>query len=173
MKRILWVLALALLGSPAFAQTGTPSTTNTFALTATAVSLPGGGQTIAGSVAGITFTPTANLDLREDNLLASGAQGFFGGFNYRLPVLSTKLNNMSPTLNGYRFQFYVTASAGVDRITSGVVTAQHYAFLAGGGINYDLTGSGRWTFGGEVRYAKLPGLANNTAIVSVGPSIHF
>jgi hypothetical protein len=147
-----------------------------FSLTAQPVSLPGGKSTIVGMITGLTFTPTPNLDLREDNILAAGnnVQVFAGGFNYRLPVLSSKLNNVSPNLNGYRFQFYITASVGVDRITQvDGTTAQHYAVLAGGGLNYDVTGSGRWTFGGEVRYAKLPGFANSTAIVSVGPSLHF
>jgi hypothetical protein len=147
---------------------------NTFTLTATPLALPSGQSTFMGTDAGFTFTPTQNFDLREDNLVAPSANftAFFGGFNYRLPVLSTKLNNVSPNLNGYRFQFYITASAGVDRIAA-ATTREHYSFLAGGGVQYDLTGSGTWTLGGEVRYAKLPGLANNTAIVTFGPSIHF
>jgi hypothetical protein len=170
MKRIFALAAFLVLSS-----IGLHAQANTFSLTAQPISLPGGQQTVVGTIMGITFTPTVNLDLREDNILAPGNnfQGFFGGFNYRLPILSTKLNSVSPTVDGTRFQFYVTASVGVDRITLPTGTNQHYAVLAGGGVNYDLTGSGRWTFGGEVRYAKLPGLNNNTAIVSLGPSLHF
>lgn len=153
----------------------TPAPFSAFSLTAQPIALPGNHQTVAGTVAGITFTPTQNFDLREDNIIVPGQnlQAFLGGFNYRLPVISTKLNNISPNVNGYRFQFYVTGSVGVDRITLPDATRQHYAFLAGGGINYDITGSGTWTMGVEVRYAKFPGLANNTAIVSVGPTLHF
>lgn len=154
----------------------TPTGLSTFALTATPVALPGNHQTVAGTIAGLTFTPTQNFDLREDNILVPGQnfQGYFGGFNYRLPAISTAVNNVSPNLNGYRFQFYLTASMGVDRITPpNENTAQHYAFLAGGGVNYMLTSGGMWTLGVEIRYAKFPGLANNTAIVSLGPSIHF
>jgi len=174
MRKAISVLMFLFLASVLHAQTPAPPLAM-FSLTAQPVALPGNHQTVAGTVAGVTFTPTANFDLREDNILAPGQnfQGFFGGFNYRLPAISTKLNNVSPNVNGYRFDFYITASAGVDRITLPTNTAQHYAFLAGGGITYDLTNSGTWTLGVEVRYAKLPGLANNTAIVSVGPAWHF
>jgi opacity protein-like surface antigen len=123
----------------------------------------------------MTFTPTTNFDIREDNILATGGnfEYFGGGFNYRLPVLSTMLNNASANLSGYRFQFYLTGSAGVDRISVNGGTAQHYGFLAGAGANYNVTSSGTWTLGGEVRYAKFPGFANNTVVVVVGPAIHF
>ena len=178
MNRVLKiVLLVAVLFSaiPALAQNA-PVNQETFSLTAQPVALPGGGHTVAGTVAGFTFSPTPNVDLRSDNIFVAGSgfKGFFGGFNYRLPILSTKLNNVSPNVSGFRFQFYLTASAGIDQITSGSgKTQQHYAFLAGGGVNYDLTASGKFSFGAEVRYAKLPGLANNTAIVSVGPAFHF
>src|SRR5207253_2350321 len=99
-------------------------------------------------------------------------QFYGGGFNYRLPILETKLNNFSSTLNGMRFQFYLTASAGISRITTANPT-QHYGFFGGAGVNYDLTSSGTWTLGAEVRYAKLPGLNNNTAVVTMGPAFHF
>lgn len=168
MKKALFVLVFALLASLSFAQT------NTFSLSLSPISLPGGKQTVAGTEAGATLTVTNNLDLGNVDILAPGSnfQYFAGKFNYRLPVLQTKLNNASPNLDGFRFGFYVTGSAGIDRIT-GPVTAQHYGFTAGMGLNYDLTGKGTWTFGGEVQYAKFPGLANNTYLISVGPAIHF
>lgn len=172
----LLIFALIFFTLPARAQTPAPAPAPaTFSLTASAIALPGGGQTVAGADAGMTFTPTPNFDLRYDTLMApaSNFSGFYGGFNYRLPVLSTKLNNASPNLNGMRFQFYLTASAGVDRISATGPTREHYSFLAGGGVNYDLTSSGSWTFGVEVRYAKLPGIANNTAIVAFNPTWHF
>lgn len=150
------------------AQTSTANV-QTFSLTASAISLPGGKSTVAGTVAGATLNVTTNFQLRDDNILASTAQFYGGGFNYFLPVLGKALNNASPNLNGARFHFYLTGSAGAIRVGSG----QHYAFLGGGGVYYDLTGSGSWTFGGEVRYAKLPGLSNNTAVVTLGPSFHF
>jgi hypothetical protein len=166
---IAFVLSILIMAMPASAQ-------NTFSLTAQPIALPGGGQTVAAGITGMTFTPTPNFDLRQDTLLttAGNLQGFFGGINYRLPILSTKLNNVSPQLNGLRFQFYLTGSVGVDRVDNKVgPVKQHYAFLGGGGFNYDFTGSGRWTFGAEVRYARLPGFANNTGIISAGPTLHW
>ncbi len=169
MRYLVTLFAFAVLAVSAVAQT--PPTPQTFSLTASAISLPGGGHTVAGTVAGATLNVTQNVALRSDNIIANGSdfKGFFGGFNYQLPVLGKKLNNASPNLDGARFHFYVTASAGVDQVGD----KQHYAFLAGGGVYYDLTSSGSWNFGGEVRWAKLPGLANNTAIVTAGPSFRF
>lgn len=167
-KWILGVLFVLFLGIQAQAQT------KTFSLTAEPLMVPGsktGGQTLAAAVTGIAMTVTPNFDLRQDNVITSDGnlQGYFGGFNYRLPVLSRGLNNTSSTLNGYNFAFYLTASAGQDRVGKD----SHYAFLAGGGLNYKMGKSGTWTFGAEVRYAKLPGYRNNTILISVGPSLHF
>lgn len=149
--------------------------TTTFSLTSQAVTLPGGKSTLVGVSTGIALTVTPNFDLREENFIASQANSmiFLGGFNYRLPILQTKLNNMSPTLNGFRFQFYITASAGVNRLALSSGTISHSALLAGGGLNYDMTSTGRWTFGAEIRYARLPGMAMNSAIVAIGPTLHF
>src|SRR5258708_17099702 len=138
-----------------------PAPSDTFSMDAQAISLPGGKQTAAGTVVGGTFAITQNFALRSDNLIAPGANlsAYLGGFNYNLPVLSRKLNNMSPNLDGSRFQFYITASVGVDRLSpaSGDVR-QHYAALVGGGVRYDASGSGRFSVNlAEVRWAKLPG----------------
>lgn len=146
----------------------------TFSLTAQPLMIPGsktGGQTLAAAITGITLTVTPNFDLRNDDIITSDGnlQGYFGGFTYRLPALSKGLNNKSSTLNGYNFQFYLTASAGENYVSN----RSHVGFLAGGGLNYKVTSGGAWTFGVEVRYAKLPGYHNNTAIVSVGPTLHF
>lgn len=171
MKRII-VLALAVLAVSLTAW----GQTQTFSLTAQPIALPGGGQTFMGTLAGISFSPTPNFSLRNTNLVANSGNftSFFGGMEYRLPILSTKLNNVSPNLNGMRFQFYLTGSAGIDRVVDAAGNVrQHYSFLGGGGVRYDLTNSGSWTLGGEVQWAKLPGLANNTAIVSFGPAWHF
>lgn len=172
MKILRTILGLALLFWLGVASAS--AQTQTFSLTTQAVAIPGsetGQQTLAAAVTGIAMTITPNFDLRQDDVITSDGhlQGYFGGFTYRLPVLQRKLNNMSPTLNGYNFQFYLTASAGQDRVGKDT----HYAFLAGGGLNYKMGKSGTWTFGCEVRWAKLPGYRNSTALVSVGPTLHF
>lgn len=167
---VLAVLALGLLFSGAsFAQTvATP-----VALTATAVSLPGNQTTVAAAETGFLVNVTNNFSLRDKTLVGSNFQYFGGGFNYYLPSLSTALNNISPTLNGLKFQFWITGSAGVDRVTQGSSTNEHYGFTAGGGVSYALSASGAWTLGAEVEYVKFPGLTNNSAIVKLGPTLHF
>lgn len=177
MKTLLLLFAVALLAVSAHAQSAQPAgNVQTFTLEGAPVALPGNKVTFVGSVSGISVQVTKNLSLREDNIVAGSGNmtGFFGGINYTLPAFSTALNNASPNLNGYKFQLYLTGSAGVDRVTDALKnTAQHYAFLAGGGVRYDLTNSGTWSLGVEVRYARLPGFAMNTAIVSAGPALHF
>jgi hypothetical protein len=86
------------------------------------------------------FTITPNFDLGNVDVIAPGQnfQYYAARVNYRLPWLSKKLNNLSPTLNGYRFQFGLTASTGMDRITGPGDTKQHYGFTGGGFVNYAM-----------------------------------
>ena len=174
MMKFLQVLLLLL---PFAAVAQTPAPTTTFNLTASAIALPGNHTTVAGTVVGGTFAITPNFSLRDDNLIvpAANLDGFFGGIEYNLPRLSTSLNNISPNLNGNSFQFYLTGSFGVDRITPSTgAVIQHYAALAGGGVRYDPTSTGHFTVSlAEVRWAKLPGYANSTAIVSTGFKISW
>lgn len=141
-----------------------------FSLTAQAVALPGGGQTVAGTIVGFTKSLTNSVSLRNDDLLAPGSdfQGYFGGAqwfpNVSKVLAKTKLTGLTP---------YLTGSVGIDRIVpSSGPSQQHIAFLAGGGLNYTPS-SGPTINLFEVRYARLPGLANNTAVVSSGFTISF
>lgn len=165
--------ALCLFAFPAKAQTGAQTPTSaqgSFSLTAQAVALPGGGQTVAGTVVGFTKSVTSTVSLRNDDLLAPGSnfQGYFGGAewfpNVTKALAKTKLTGIVP---------YLTGSVGIDRIVpSAGASQQHIAFLAGGGVNYTPS-SGPTINLFEVRYARLPGLANNTAVVSSGFTISF
>lgn len=152
-------------------------TQTTFTITAAPIALPGNHATFAGTAVGATINMTSNFAFRDDNLIGpagSNFQGYFGGIQYQIPAIGQKINATSPTINGFKLRFYITASAGIDRISqSSTVTNNHYAFLAGGGFTYDMTNSGNFTLGAEIRYAKLPGYANNTALVSFGPAFHF
>lgn len=169
------LLAILLLSVAAFAQSPVP--TQTFSFQSSAIALPGGKQTVAANDSGVMFAVTPNFTLRSDAVLSPGTpfSGYFGGLQYYLPALSKGLNNMSSFLNGNAFQFYLVGEAGIDRIDDGSnPVRQHYAFLAGGGVNYDPTASGHFTVNLiEVRYAKLPGYQNNTAIVKSGISVGF
>lgn len=175
MKRfILCVAAVVCACLPAMGQSAPPTNAGKFSITAQAMSLPGGGQTVAASMTGATYALSPNLSLRGEAILAPGndTQAYAGGVQYVLP--SSKLLAKS-TLDAKKLQFYVTGSIGVDRVVpqSGP-NQQHLALFAGGGVNYDPTGTGKFSVGlVEVRWARLPGLTNNTALVSSGLKLSF
>ncbi len=159
--------------APASASSASAPPTNqgSFSLNAQAVALPGGGQTVAATDIGFTKGITPNFSLRDDNILApsNGMQFYGGGGNYFLPTSFLSKTLLDPK----SLQPYLTASIGIDRIvpTSGP-SQQHIAFLIGGGLNYKPA-NGVWVNLFEARYAKLPGLANNTAIISSGFTLSF
>lgn len=180
MKSLLtFLLVLCALSIGAFAQTATPapapSTNSTsFTISANVVSLPAGGVTSAATDVGQTFAVTPNLFLRGDEILAPAVNlsGYFGGIQYALPTAKILAKtNLDPT----HFQFYITGSGGQARITVGAnPVTTHFAALAGGGINYDPTGKGKFSVNlAEVRWAKFPGLSNSTVLVSSGLKIGF
>lgn len=184
MKKTILVLALTAAFAtalPVVAQAPAPEApsftpTATFSLSAQAVALPGGKNTVAATLLGGTFQITDHFALRQTNLLAQAGDmtGYYGGFEYALPSLSKRLNAVSQ-FDASHLQFYVTGSAGVDRASiNGADIKQHYSFLGGGGARYDPTGSGHFTMQlFEIQYLKAPGYANSTAIVSTGLKLGF
>lgn len=172
------VFGFFLFAGVASAQTPTPAV-DTFSTTLSAVNLPGSnGSTLAGTLAGFTYKVTPDFALKQTNLLSSGAatNGFYGGGDYTLPFLSKKLNNMSPTTNGYDFQFQITGSVGVLRVTmpTGQVN-QHWSAMFGGRVNYAIKGSKTFSLGLEVQdlYASRDLPKKNNLLIALGPSIHF
>lgn len=164
-------LALLLLAVCAFGQTPAPNpnpaanvATNSgqFTLSARAVSLSGAsGATPAADIGG-TFAVTTGFSLRNDNLVSGNSTGYFGGFQYFLPAkkLLAKTNFDPQT-----FQFYVTGSGG-EVLTNNV---KHPGWMAGGGINYDPTHSGKFTVNlVEVRAARLPYVAKGVVPLIAG-----
>lgn len=168
--KTLFAFAALLVSVAAFGQTS-PSPFNTFSMNLAPVSLPGNHQTVAGTAAGADLTLTPNFDVGNLDIIAPGQnfQYFAGHFNRRIPQLANYFNNHS-TQNMLKFQFGVTGSVGIDRLTA--TGRQHFGATGGGFVNYSL-GGGRYSLGAEVQYAKFPGLANNTFIVSLDPAIHF
>lgn len=171
-------LLLVLVASFSFGQSATPApapvapvvvqATQSFSFTANAIALPGKSQTVAAAVVGGTFAITDKFSLRQDNIVANSTamNGYYGGFQYELPQLSSKLNNVS-VFDASQFHFYVTASAGIDHVGS----AQHYSFLAGGGVNY---GTGKLTYNlAELRLLIAPGFANKVPLFSSGIKFSF
>ncbi len=151
--------------------TAPPTNQGSFSLNAQAVALPGGGQTVAATDVGFTKSITPNFSLRDDNILApsNGMQFYGGGANYFLPTSFLSKTLLDPK----SLQPYATASIGIDRIVpASGPSQQHIALLIGGGLNYKPA-TGVWVNLFEVRYAKLPGIANNTAVVSSGFTLSF
>jgi hypothetical protein len=178
-KRIMLAVAIFLgLAVSGLAQTPTPAI-NTWSTTLSAVNLPGaGGSTLAGSLAGLQYQLTPNFALKQTNLISSSAttNGFFGGGDYTLSALSKKLNNISPSTNGYDFQFQITVSAGALRVTqpsSSVV--QSWAALFGGRVNYAMKGSSKFSLALEVQdlYGSNGLPHKNNLLIALGPTVHF
>lgn len=180
MKKSVISLMLLVLTSVCYSQTPspmpspapTPSTnpsTNlpTFNLNASVISLSGHGQTTPVADVGATFSVTPKWMLRSDNLVGGASlNAYFGGLQY-FPTLKFL---QKTNLNSKSFQFYLTAGAGSNHVAvSSTQTAQHFALEAGGGLNYDPTGTGKFTVNlFEVKYLKLPGFNNNTASIAGG-----
>ena len=143
--------------------------TQTWSFQTTGVGLPGG-KAISGVDGGVTFTPSANLDLFERNLISTDhSLGYYaGGVTYRFPAISTKANNAAQNVNFLRVRFGLKGSFGVARVNG----VNHYGFTAGPTVDYSLTKTGSWTFGGSVEYAHFPQYAGK-AIVELGPTFHF
>ena len=177
------VLAIAALAIGVAAQTTpAPAPTNPFAntfnLTVTPIVLPGNQQTVAGAMIGGTFNLTPNVALRETNLLAPGNNfsGYYGGVNYNIPKLANAINNASTTINGFNLMPYVTASAGVGRVTpSSGPTQSHYSAMGGAGLAYAPAGSKTFQLSLiEVQGLRAPGLHSGwTVVVSSGVKLSF
>lgn len=170
MKLRLIACVFVLLSATLMAQT------NTWNVTTTVISLPGNKSTVAGTDAGMALTVTPNFDIRDENIVSSNMQYYGGGFNYRLPSIAKWINNGSATnFPALDFKFYLDGTFGMVSApaSSGVGSAQHYGFTAGGGVLYQIAGSQTWALGAEINYAKFPGYNNNTFVVKVGPSISF
>lgn len=169
-------LALALFvlfATLSFAQNA-PLPTQTWSTTFAPMSIPGIGQTFAGTIADVGVSPTPNTTFALETIQAPSAPdfaGFYGGAaNYRINAMSKWLNNISPNLSGYRFQFTVLGSIGVVRASNG----NHFGATAGGRIDYALSSSGTWTLAVEGRAVRLPyTTAGWKPGFSFGPAIHF
>jgi len=122
-----------------------------------------------GTDVGATFGVTQNFLLRQDNLIFPNvaAQFFGGGLEYNLPTCTILLNT---NLNCKNFQFYVSGSLGDSHVPSGAPHTNYFSGMAGGGINYDPTGSGKFSINLlDFHEARLPGMSTGwTAIAAVG-----
>jgi hypothetical protein len=147
----------------------TPGTETSFTMNLTPVTLPNNRTTLTGVASGIAFTITPSLDVKELNLASSNLQYYSGGFNYRLPMITKALNNVSPNVNFLALQFYAQATVGALYSNGG--STSHWGLTAGGGVDYYINNA--WSFGGEADYFKFPTYKNNGLMLFVGPKLHF
>jgi len=170
------MIAIAFLAFslPVSAQTTTP-TTKLFSVASQASSLSANGQTVIANITEPTVSVTDKLDLKFVTVQAPAVNFAYygGGFNYTFPSFGQKINNASPTINGLRLEISLTGSVGIDRISHGSTTEQHYAYMVGGRAYYSLTSSGNYQLGGGVEYGHFTGLQSNTKLFYFGPKITF
>lgn len=142
------ILLALLLPLGARAQ-GTPAApvdlTTLFAVGTDAVALHLGGQTVAAADAFGEFAITNKVTLRSDSILApaNGFQGYYGRAKYILPLdaLFAKTNLPKKT-----FQAYIGGGGGIVRFVPATGPGKaRPSFLAGGGLKYDPTASGKFT----------------------------
>lgn len=172
MKKLALVITL-LFAVSLFAQNA-PLPTQTWSTNFAPVSIPGLGQTFAGTIADLGIAPTPNSVVALETIQAPSAAnfaGFYGaGYRYQINAFSKWLNDLSPNLSGYRFQFTVLGSAGAVVVANG----NHFAATAGGRVDYALSSTGSWTLGVEVRAVRLPYVVQGwKPAVSLGPAIHW
>ncbi len=96
---------------------------------------------------------------------------FIGGrYNRLLPSVSNWLNNHSGVINGYKFQFGLTASLGSVRTSNspkGGWWGERAGFFALYGINET------WGIGLEAQWNNFPGVARHVPSIGLGPNFHF
>lgn len=136
--------------------------TSNFTIGASIVALPGLHTLFPATDIGAAYKFTSTTWLRTDNLVAPGANltGNYGGFQWAPNFLA---NLFSKTTLAGLVQPYFTASLGDVRVAS---TQNHISVLAGAGLNYSTSGGHFNTNLAEIRWAKLPGFANSTVILS-------
>lgn len=167
-------LAVLVLSFACFGQTQQPSAfpSTTFNFNLSPITLPGAKTSVAGAETDIKMKISQNFSAGETTLL-SGDYSFIGGRgDYVIAPFSKWLQNISPTLNGYQFQLYLTGSAGVTRtpISNGV-NASHWGERAGAGLTYAV--SGNVGLGIEGQWCNFPGYAHTTYSLAFGPNFHF
>jgi hypothetical protein len=176
MKLAMFAMLVTLMAVGCWAQNA-PIPTQTFSFSASAIALPGGRGTFAGTDAGVSFNPTQNLSIAQHSILSAdgGADYFGGGVDYALPQISLKANNVMPIVSGFRMLFSVGGSMGVARVKNASgTTLQHYGADFHGAFNYALSSTGAWQLGVRGGAMRLPYYERGwTKFFELGPSFHF
>jgi len=145
-----------------------PSTTVSFNLSP--ITLPGVKSTVAGAETDVLLTPSNSFQVGETTLTSSSMIFVGGRGNYVIKSVSDFIQNHSPNLNGYQFQFGFTGSVGVVKPV-GVVGNPHWGERGGVFLNYAV--NGQWGMGVDAEWGNFPGVQHNTWTFAFGPNFHF
>lgn len=164
---LIFVLSLVCFGQtppvPVFAET-------TFNFNLAPIAVPGGNSTLSATEADVMMKITDKDQIGSTNLLNQDMVFIGGRYNRLLPGVSTWFNNHSALINGYQFQFGLTASLGSVR-TSNSPKGGWWGERAGVFANYGINDT--WGIGIEVQWNNFPGVARHVPSIALGPSFHF
>lgn len=168
---VICIMALA-FATPVFAQTAEAPIFNqtTFNFNLAPISLPGGLNTLSATEADLMLKITDKDQIGSTNLLNQDMVFVGGRYNRLLPIVSEWINNHSGVINGYKFQFGLTASLGSVRV-SGAPKGGYWGERAGFFANYGINDN--WGIGLEAQWNNFPGVARHTPSIALGPSFHF
>jgi len=167
------ILTLLILLSSAFCFSQTAASTfpeTTVSLSLSPISLPGNKSTLAGAETDVLINPSNTFALGPTSILGSSMVFTGGRVNVVIKPISTYIQNHSPNLNGYQFQFGVTSSVGVVKPV-GSVGNVHWGERAGVFVNYAINGN--WGTAVDVQWGNFTGVQSNTWTLAFGPNFHF
>jgi len=168
MRKLFVVLLLSLFTNFAYTQNAQNPifSTTTFTVTAAPISLPGVEQTLSGAQTDIMLNVTDNNAIGQTTFITTPGTFIGGRYDRHFPSVQNYLDKL-PSLNGYQFQVYATASFGVVKANS----ENHWGERAGFGIRYG--NNNVWGVGLEVMANNLPGISHWAPSIAFGPNFHF
>lgn len=175
MKILIAILAMTIAVSAQKAAPHTAANPSAFPETSVSINLapinlPGLKTSVAGVETDVMIAPSEYLSLGETTIVSPSMVFTGGRYNYQVEAVSSWIQNHSPNLNGYQFQFYLTGSAGVVKPVGSTGTG-HWGERAGIGLNYAI--SGTWGTAFEAQWGNFPGVAHTTWTLAFGPNVHF
>jgi|SRR5208337_933119 len=140
--------------------------TTTFTVTASPITLPGVGQTLSGAQTDIMLGITPNNSIGQTTFITTPGTFVGGRYDRYFPSVQNYLDKL-PSLNGYQFQVYATASLGVVKASS----LNHWGERVGFGVRYG--NNNVWGVGLEIMANNLPGISHWSPSIAFGPNFHF
>lgn len=177
MRNYIGILAVTLLVvASAFGQAAAPAPTPVFSdttvtLNLTPLTFPGSrAASLSGIETDILWNPTPNNAIGPTTLVGSSFSFVGARYNRVIPQFGKLINELSPNINGYQLQLYLTASAGAVR-SSQTPASGLWGQRAGVGVNYGINST--WGIGFEAQANHFPGGVGWAPSFVIGPNFHF